>query len=94
MTSSLSKELPPERTIQTEHGDIFIYRLGIGTLCVCAPKILDGEQITSLVSQRSMDGIVRKWNVASSEYFSGEQHHPESCNEENENRLHWMLIAS
>lgn len=92
MATSL-KELPPDRIIETEHGEIYVYSMGIASASVCAPEILEGEGIASYLDKHRPGDVVRKWRVASPTSFPTGESNPCRCNQDDE-RLHWMFLGS
>jgi hypothetical protein len=92
MGISLKDRLPPENIALTPRGDIYIYSVGPFCASVCAPAIMEGEDVAFEVECHRPCGTDPGWTVSADINFASGQPNPCVC-EEDPSRRHWLLDA-
>jgi hypothetical protein len=90
MGTSLKDRLTPEYIAPTDYGDVFLYRVGGLSMSVCAPAVLEGEEVAAVVNGHLPCGTERGWQISKDKFFASGEPNPCPC-EESDDRLHWYI---
>jgi hypothetical protein len=90
MGTSLKDRLPPESIAPAGDGEIYMYRVGPLSMSVCAPGVLNAEQVATAISKHHPTGLDHGWSVAEDTHFASGETNPCQC-QEDADRKHWLL---
>lgn len=90
MGQSLKERLTREYIAPVGDGEIFLYAVGGLSMSVCAPAVLNAEQVAHAINRHYPCGGDLRWKVADDSHFKGGETNPCQCQEDSD-RKHWLL---
>jgi len=71
--------------------EVHVYTAGLCSLSVCAPKEMPVERVEDAVNAGHPTGLEYRWKVAKDKNFRTGEPNPCPCNDEPEDRLHYLM---